>query len=45
VEFFDIADMDGFLGEDMGSSTVQAVMGEFMQFVDAPEFLIAEEVV
>lgn len=45
VEFFDIPDLAGFLGEDMGSDVVQKVMGEFMQFVETPEFLIAEEVV
>ena len=45
VEFFDIPDLAGFLGEDMGGDVVQKVMGEFMQFVDNPEFLIAEEVV
>ncbi|MDD5393785.1 MAG: hypothetical protein PHE17_12270 [Thiothrix sp.] len=45
VEFFDVLDIAGFIGEDMGSEVVQKVMGEFMQFVDSPEFLIAEEVV
>jgi hypothetical protein len=32
------------MGEDMAGAVVQAVMGEFMQFVENPEFLIAEEV-
>lgn len=45
IEFFDIPDLAGFLGEDMGGDVVQKVMGEFMQFVENPEFLIAEEVV
>jgi hypothetical protein len=29
----------------MGSSVVQTIMGEFMQYVENPEFLIAEAVV
>ena len=45
IEFFDVPDLAGFLGEDMGGDVVQKVMGEFMQFVENPEFLIAEEVV
>jgi hypothetical protein len=45
VEVFDIPDLDGFLQEDMGGSVVQKIMGEFMQFVDNPEFLLAEAVV
>ena len=45
VEVFDIPDLDGFLSEDMGGSVVQKVMGEFMQYVEDPEFLIAEDVV
>lgn len=45
VEFFDIPDLDGFLSEDMAGSVVQTIMGEFMQYVDNPEFLVAEEVI
>ena len=45
VEIFDIPDLAGFLGEDMGGSVVQHVLGEFLPFVDNPQFLIAEEVV
>ena len=45
VEFFEIPDLAGFLAEDMGSSVVQTIMGEFMQYVENPEFLIAEAVV
>lgn len=45
VEVFDIPDLEGFLQEDMGSSVVQKLMGEFMQYVDKPEFLIAKAVV
>lgn len=45
VEVFDIPDLEGFVQEDMGASVVQKVMGEFMQYVENPEFLIAEAVV
>ena len=45
VEVFDVPDLAGFLAEDMGGSVVQKIMGEFMGFVDNPQFLIAEEVV
>jgi hypothetical protein len=44
IEVFDITDMAGFTGEDLGGATVQGVMGAFMGFVDAPEFMIAEAV-
>jgi hypothetical protein len=45
VEIFDIPDLAGFIAEDMGGSIVQKVMGEFMQYVENPEFIIAEAVV
>lgn len=45
VEFFDIADLDSFLREDVGGSVVQKIMGEFMQYAENPEFIVAEEVV
>jgi hypothetical protein len=45
VEIFDISDLPGFIAEDMGGSVVQKVMGEFMEYVENPEFIIAEEVV
>ena len=45
VELFDVPDLQGFVGEDMGGPVVQKVMGEFMGFVDQPEFLTAEAVV
>ncbi len=44
VELFEIDDLAGFTSEDMAGETVQAVMGAFMGFADAPEFLIAEAV-
>ena len=44
VEVFDIPDLDGFLSEDMPGETVQGIMGQFMGFADAPEFIICGEV-
>lgn len=44
VELFEISDLAGFTSEDMPGETVQAVMGSFMGFAEAPEFLIAEAV-
>jgi REDY-like protein HapK len=45
VEVFEIMDMEGFIQEDIAGSVVQSVIGEFMPFVENPEFLIVEEVV
>ena len=44
IEAFTIPDLDGFVAEDMGGETVQSVMGEFMGFAEAPQFIIASEV-
>ena len=44
VEVFDVPDLAVFTSEDMPGETVQGVMGQFMGFVDAPEFLIASVV-
>jgi len=44
IEVFDIPDLEGFLHEDMGGSVVQKIIGEFMQYVENPEFVIAEAV-
>lgn len=44
VEVFDVPDLAGFTSEDMPGETVQGVMGQFMGFVDEPEFLIAQVV-
>lgn len=44
VEVFDINDMAAFTGTDMPGETVQMVMGQFMGFAKAPQFIIAEEV-
>lgn len=44
IEVFDIPDLAGFAGEDMPGAVVQKIMGEFMGFVDNPEFIVAEPV-
>lgn len=44
VEVFEVADLDGFMAEDMGGPVVQGIMGEFLAFAEAPEFLVAEDV-
>ena len=44
VEVFNIPDLDGFIAEDLGGATVQAIMGQFMGFAEAPEFIISDEV-
>jgi hypothetical protein len=43
VEVFDISDMATFGAEDMTGPTVQAIMGQFMGFAAAPEFMLAEK--
>ena len=43
IEVFDIADMAAFTGEDMPGDVVQGIMGQFMGFADAPEFLLADK--
>ncbi|AFY74124.1 REDY-like protein HapK [Synechococcus sp. PCC 7502] len=45
IEVFEISDLEGFIQEDMGGDVVQSVMGQFMGYVENPEFLIVEEVV
>jgi REDY-like protein HapK len=42
IELFEIDDLASFGAEDMPGATVQAVMGAFMGFAAAPEFMIAE---
>lgn len=44
IEAFAIPDLDGFTAEDMGGETVQKVMGEFMGFAEAPQFIVVSEV-
>jgi len=45
IEVIKISDMEGFIQEDMGGDIVQAVMGQFMGYVENPEFLIVEEII
>lgn len=44
IEAFTIPDLDGFVAEDMGGDTVQSVIGQFMGFVEAPQFIVVAEV-
>ena len=44
VEVFDVPDLDGFMAEDLGGDIVQGIMGQFMGFAEAPEFIISEEI-
>ena len=44
VEIFDIPDIEGFATQDMPGETVQSVMGQFMGFADAPEFIVCSAV-
>ncbi len=44
IETFSIPDLDGFTKEDMGGETVQKVMGSFMGFASAPQFLVVTEI-
>lgn len=44
IEAFAIPDLDGFIAEDMGGETVQTVMGGFMGFAEAPQFIVVSEV-
>lgn len=43
VELFHVPDLAGFTSEDMPGAAIQAVMGQFMGFAEAPEFMIAEK--
>lgn len=45
VEMFDVPDLAGFMGEDFGGATVQAILGEFMDFAEDPQIMVAEAVV
>jgi hypothetical protein len=45
VEVFDIPDLDGFTAEDLPGETLQTVMGAFMTWVEAPQFLVVSPVV
>jgi hypothetical protein len=44
IEAFAIPDLAGFTTEDMAGATVQSVMGSFMGFAEAPQFIVVSEV-
>lgn len=44
IEVFDIADLAAFTGTDMPGEAVQGIMGQFMGFAEAPEFMLADKV-
>ena len=44
IEVFEISDMAAFTGSDMPGETVQSIMGQFMGFAEAPEFMLATSV-
>ena len=44
IEIFDIPDFAGFTAEDIGGPTVQNIMGQFMGFAEAPQFVLVQEV-
>lgn len=44
IEAFAIPDLEGFTSEDMAGQTVQSVMGAFMGFAAAPQFIVVSEV-
>ncbi len=44
IEAFAIPDLEGFTTQDMAGDTVQSVMGQFMGFADAPQFVVVSEV-
>lgn len=45
VEVFDVDDLDGFIAEDLPGPVIQTVMGEFMPWVEEPQFLVVSPVV
>jgi hypothetical protein len=45
VEIFDIPDLEGFTSEDMPGPVIQGIMGDFLERVENPRFLILDEIV
>ncbi len=43
IETFSVSDLDGFVAEDMPGETVQGIMGKFMGFAEAPQFIVVSE--
>jgi hypothetical protein len=44
IEAFAIPDLAGFQAEDMAGPVVQGVIGSFMGFAEAPQFIVVSEV-
>ena len=44
IEVFEIPDFAGFVEEDLSGTTVQSIMGQFMGFAEAPQFVLVNEV-
>ena len=44
IEVFEIPDFAGFTTEDMGGAIVQNIMGQFMGFAEAPQFVLVSAV-
>ncbi len=44
IEVFEIPDFAGFMSEDLGGETIQNIMGQFMGFAAAPQFVLVDEV-
>lgn len=44
IETFAIPDLEGFIAKDMAGETVQSIMGQFMGFAEAPQFIVVEEI-
>lgn len=44
IEVFQLSDFPGFTSEDMPGAIVQGIMGQFMGFADAPQFMLVDEV-
>jgi hypothetical protein len=44
IETFSIPNLDAFVAEDMPGATVQGIMGQFMGFAEAPQFIVVSEI-
>ena len=44
IETFSIPNLDAFVAEDMPGATLQGIMGQFMGFAEAPQFIVVSEI-
>ncbi len=44
IETFSIPNLDAFVSKDMPGETVQGIMGQFMGFAEAPQFIVVSEI-